>query len=154
MDAAIASEGSGYFLKEEVKKALAKAGYEMIDVGQQEENGGFSYVDAGRADGLALVRGQADRAIVFCGTGAGVSLAANKVKGGPLRGVRGTVFRPARFDSGYRERNRDKGVYRGRRTGVQNGARAFARVFWRVLRQNSGGTVHMHQELCESENME
>ena len=82
MRVAIASEGSGFGLKEKVKQWLCRNGHEVLDVGRLcEDDESISYVDAGRNAAQIVASGQAERAIVICGTGAGVSLAANKVKG-------------------------------------------------------------------------
>ena len=80
MKIAIASDHGGYQLKEEVKKYLEDRGIEILDLGTNSEES-VDYPEYGHACGEAVASGKADRGIVCCGTGIGISLAANKVKG-------------------------------------------------------------------------
>ncbi|MDR2088261.1 MAG: ribose 5-phosphate isomerase B [Clostridiales Family XIII bacterium] len=80
MRIAIASDHGGYALKEYLKGHLAKRGAEALDLGTDSEES-VDYPAFGRACGEAVVSGRADRGIVCCGTGIGISIAANKVKG-------------------------------------------------------------------------
>ena len=80
MKIAIASDHGGYQLKEEVKKYLEDRGIEILDLGTNSEES-VDYPEYGHACGEAVARGKADRGIVCCGTGIGISIAANKVKG-------------------------------------------------------------------------
>jgi ribose 5-phosphate isomerase B len=59
-----------------VKAALAERGHEVVVVGEGE-----LWPDVGRAVGVAVAAGDADRGVVCCWTGTGVSIAANKVPG-------------------------------------------------------------------------
>jgi ribose 5-phosphate isomerase B len=59
-----------------IKAALAEQGHEIVLVGE-----GIPWPDAGRGVGEAVVEGRADRGVVCCWTGTGVSMAANKVAG-------------------------------------------------------------------------
>ena len=80
MKIAIASDHGGYQLKEEVKKYLQERGIEVLDLGTDSEES-VDYPAFGYACGEAVAQGKADRGIVCCGTGIGISIAANKVKG-------------------------------------------------------------------------
>lgn len=80
MKIAVASDHGGYKLKEYLKKYLEKKGEEVIDLGTDSEES-VDYPVYGKACGEAVVSGKADRGIVCCGTGIGISIAANKVKG-------------------------------------------------------------------------
>ncbi len=80
MKIAIASDHGGYKLKEEIKKYLADRDLEILDLGTNSEES-VDYPQFGHACGEAVAGGQADRGIVCCGTGIGISIAANKVKG-------------------------------------------------------------------------
>ena len=77
---ALASDHAGYILKEELKKHLEEQGYTLLDCGTD----GLSSVDYPVfADRLcaALQAGEAGCGILVCGTGVGMSMAANKHKG-------------------------------------------------------------------------
>lgn len=63
-------------LTEHVKAALAERGHEVV-VKREDE----PWPDVGRRVGEAVASGQADRGVVCCWTGTGVSMAANKVEG-------------------------------------------------------------------------
>ncbi|MGI6732516.1 MAG: ribose 5-phosphate isomerase B [Anaerovoracaceae bacterium] len=83
MKIALASDHGGYALKERVKKYLIEKGFQssdLVDLGCHSEES-VDYPIYGKACGEAVVSGQADKGIVICGTGIGISIAANKVKG-------------------------------------------------------------------------
>ena len=80
MKIAIASDHGGYQLKEEIKKYLEGRNIEVVDLGTNSEES-VDYPIYGKACGEAVMSGTADRGIVCCGTGIGISIAANKVKG-------------------------------------------------------------------------
>ncbi len=63
-------------LSDEVAEALAKAGHEVVLRLEDEP-----WPDVGRRVGEAVAHGEADRGVVCCWTGTGVSIAANKVPG-------------------------------------------------------------------------
>ena len=76
MRIACAFDHAGTPLRDVVLEALAAAGHEPIDLGADDD-----YPDAARKAGAALRDGLAERAIVVCGSGAGVSVAASKIVG-------------------------------------------------------------------------
>lgn len=78
---AIASDFSGFLLKEQVKRYLEEKGYTLEDVGQRDESQPMMYYDAAVRLADAVQYGGCVKGIVCCGTGAGVSLIANKHKG-------------------------------------------------------------------------
>ena len=80
MKIAVASDHGGFKLKEEVKAHLLERGLEVLDLGTNSEES-VDYPAFGKACGEAVAKGEADRGIVCCGTGIGISIAANKVKG-------------------------------------------------------------------------
>ena len=80
MKIAAASDHGGFALKEEVKKHLMEIGIEVLDLGTHSEES-VDYPVYGKACGEAVASGKADLGIVVCGTGIGISIAANKVKG-------------------------------------------------------------------------
>ena len=80
MKIAVASDHGGFKLKEEVKAHLLERGLEVLDLGTHTEDS-VDYPAYGKACGEAVASGQADCGIVVCGTGIGISIAANKAKG-------------------------------------------------------------------------
>ena len=80
MKIAIGSDHGGFELKEKVVKLLTGKGYEILDLGCNSVES-VDYPKYGRLVGEAVVEKKADKGIVICGTGIGISIAANKVKG-------------------------------------------------------------------------
>lgn len=80
MKIAMACDHGGLELKEDIKKYLEEQGVEVIDLGTNTTDS-VDYPEYGKACGEAVISGKADRGIVCCGTGIGISIAANKVKG-------------------------------------------------------------------------
>lgn len=80
MKIAIGSDHGGYDLKEFLKNELIKKGYDITDFGANGKDP-FDYPDVAREVAVSIKDKKYDRGILICGTGIGVSLAANKVKG-------------------------------------------------------------------------
>lgn len=80
MKIVIGCDHAGFPLKEEVKQKLLKEGHEIIDVGTNSAES-VDYPIYGRAVGEAVANGEAERGIAICGSGIGISIACNKVKG-------------------------------------------------------------------------
>jgi ribose 5-phosphate isomerase B len=80
MKIALAADHGGFELKETVKGYLKEKGYDVLDLGTDSVES-VDYPNYGKACGEAVMSGKADRGIVCCGTGIGISIAANKVKG-------------------------------------------------------------------------
>ncbi|MEY2719419.1 MAG: ribose 5-phosphate isomerase [Bacteroidota bacterium] len=80
MTISIGSDHAGYAYKEELKSMLSALGHDVIDVGTESEDS-VDYPDYGIA-AAALVRDdKADYAVLICGSGIGISIAANKLQG-------------------------------------------------------------------------
>lgn len=79
MKIAIGCDHGGYTLKAPISKMLTDMGYDVLDLGCDGEK--VDYPDYGQKVGEAVASGEADRGIVICGTGIGISIAANKVPG-------------------------------------------------------------------------
>ncbi|MFB0923286.1 MAG: ribose 5-phosphate isomerase B [Alphaproteobacteria bacterium] len=77
---AIASDHAGPPLKAVLKAELEQRGYTVLDLGTHGDDS-VDYPDFGRAVGEAVASGQAGRGIVICGTGIGISIAANRIAG-------------------------------------------------------------------------
>ncbi|GHU63642.1 ribose 5-phosphate isomerase B [Clostridia bacterium] len=81
MKIVLASDHGGYRLKEEVKKALSeRQDIDVADLGTDSEES-VDYPIFGEAAAEYVASGKAERGIVFCGTGIGITMAANKTKG-------------------------------------------------------------------------
>lgn len=77
---AVGSDHGGFALKREIMKHLSERGLEFKDFGTYSEES-CDYPVYGEAVARAVASGQCDRGILICGTGIGVSITANKVKG-------------------------------------------------------------------------
>lgn len=77
---ALGSDHGGYALKEAVKKHLDAEKIEYRDFGAHCAES-CDYPDMALAPCKAVVSGQCEKALLFCGTGIGISIAANKVRG-------------------------------------------------------------------------
>lgn len=80
MKIAIGSDHAGYRLKTEIFEYLTKKGYDLIDFGTNSLDS-CDYSDYGFKVGEAVVNGVAEKGILVCGTGIGISIAANKIPG-------------------------------------------------------------------------
>ena len=80
MKIALASDHAGYELKMGIEDFLTGQGIEVLDVGCGPSEA-IDYVDYAAKAAQRLVRGDHDRAILFCGTGMGMAIVANKFKG-------------------------------------------------------------------------
>ena len=77
---AIAGDHGGFELKELLKEYILKYGVDVIDLGT-DGCASVDYPDFGARAGIAVADGEADGAIVICGSGIGISIAANKIPG-------------------------------------------------------------------------
>ena len=80
MKVAIGSDHGGFDLKEYIKAHLEEEGYMVLDKGCHSKES-CDYPVFGRAVANAVAAGEAERGIVICTTGIGISITANKVKG-------------------------------------------------------------------------
>ena len=80
MRIAAGSDHAGFQLKQEMVEHLRRAGHEVLDLGT-DGAAAADYPDYAEAVGLAIREGRADRGLLICGSGVGVSVAANKIPG-------------------------------------------------------------------------
>lgn len=80
MRVAIGSDHAGFHLKGRLRDLLRAEGYDVTDLGTHSTESA-DYPEFARAVGQAVASGKAERGILICGTGIGVSIAANKVPG-------------------------------------------------------------------------
>ena len=74
---AVASDHAGFDLKEILKRDLQEAGHEVLDLGTNSTQS-VDYPDFGTAMADAVASGKAERGVLVCGTGIGISIAANR----------------------------------------------------------------------------
>ena len=80
MKIVLASDHGGFELKETIKEHLINRGYDIKDIGVHGTSS-VDYPDYGKRAAMMVADQEVDRGIIVCGTGIGISIAANKVKG-------------------------------------------------------------------------
>lgn len=80
MKIALGADHGGFELKEKIKAHLIEKGYEVLDLGTHSTES-VDYPTFGHAVGHVVVDKKADYGVLVCGTGIGISIAANKVPG-------------------------------------------------------------------------
>ncbi|MDO5301452.1 MAG: ribose 5-phosphate isomerase B [Tissierellia bacterium] len=80
MKIVIGSDHGGYHYKEQMKEYLTEKGHEVVDVGTHSEDS-VDYPVYAKKTAHTLLDEGGDFGIIFCGTGIGISIAANKVAG-------------------------------------------------------------------------
>ena len=110
----VGSDHAGFELKQEVVRHLSAAGHDVEDIGT-ESTASVDYPDFGAAIGRTVADGGAELGIAICGSGIGISIAANKVPG-----VRAATVSDATSARLSREHNDANVLCLGQRlTGVQ-----------------------------------
>ena len=80
MRIAIGNDHAAVELKQEIKEYVESLGHEVVNFGT-DSNESCNYPEFGEKVGMAVVSGEYDCGILICGTGVGISIAANKVNG-------------------------------------------------------------------------
>jgi ribose 5-phosphate isomerase B len=78
---AIGSDHAGFPLKDAIRRELERLGHEVVDVGTTSATESVDYPDYAIPVAERVASGGAERGVVVCATGIGVSIAANKVDG-------------------------------------------------------------------------
>jgi ribose 5-phosphate isomerase B len=81
MKVIIGADFAGFGLKEDVKSHLEEQGVNLIDIGMHNLNEEIPYYEVAAIAAKKIQTGEAEKGILFCGTGMGVSIVANKFKG-------------------------------------------------------------------------
>jgi len=81
MKVAVAFDHRGVKLRERILAELAALGHEPVDLGTDAPEPRIDYPDKAREVGEAILGGDAERALLVCGSGVGASVAANKIAG-------------------------------------------------------------------------
>jgi len=80
MKIVVGNDHRGFEAKQQIKAIVTQLGHECIDVGSADSNP-VDYPDPAYLAAMAVAGKKADRAILACGTGIGMSITANKIKG-------------------------------------------------------------------------
>jgi ribose 5-phosphate isomerase B len=78
---AVAFDHAGVTLRARILPLIAALGHEPLDLGTDSAEPPIDYPDKALEVGRAVVSGRAERGIIICGSGAGVAVAAGKIKG-------------------------------------------------------------------------
>jgi ribose 5-phosphate isomerase B len=81
MKIALAGDHAGFALKQHLAAFLRAAGHDVIDLGVETDAVPSDYPDIAELVAAAITDGRAERGILACGSGVGVSIAANKIPG-------------------------------------------------------------------------
>ena len=131
MKIAIGSDHAGFSLKQELIVALDKAGHAVLDLGTNSSDP-VDYPDFAGAVARSVVSGESDRGILICGSGIGMSIAANRFPG--IRAALCLDVETARLSRAHNDSN--VLVMAGRKTG---GAEARAIVHTWLMSEFEGG---------------
>ena len=77
----LGSDHAGFPLKDEIRSHLAKAGHEILDRGSESASKDVDYPDFAVKVVEDVLEGRADKGVLICGTGIGMSITANRFKG-------------------------------------------------------------------------
>jgi len=102
MKIAIGADHAGFALKERLREKLVREGHEVIDHGTRNADS-TDYPDYAAPVAHAVASGAADRGILVCYTGVGMSISANKVRG--IRAALGTNVEEVRLVRGHNDAN-------------------------------------------------
>jgi ribose 5-phosphate isomerase B len=137
MRIAVAGDHRGFPYKAPLVRALTDDGHEVLDLGTNSTDA-VDYPDFACAVGMAMREGRAELGVLVCGSGAGVSIAANKV-----RGVRAVLAHDLFTARQSREDDDANVICLG--TGVVDVERAIALVREFVAARFSGAERHVRR---------
>jgi ribose 5-phosphate isomerase B len=102
MKVALASDHAGYNYKEKVKVYLLSKGFEIVDYGALNAERS-DYPDFAHTASEGILRGEAERGVFVCGSGIGISIAANRHKG--IRAVDAVTEEMAKLSRQHNDTN-------------------------------------------------
>lgn len=120
---AIGADHAGFELKTALKRDLAEMGFEINDLGTEDASP-VDYPDIGNAVASVVAAGKAARGVLICGTGIGMSIAANR-----HRGVRAALCHDVAAAQAARRHNDANVLALGARSTGTETARACLRAF-------------------------
>ncbi len=120
---ALGADHGGFLLKEAIKKYLDQKGISYYDFGTNSSES-VDYAPFGEKVAYAVANGEAEKGILCCGTGIGISIAANKIKG-----IRAAVVTNAFCAKATREHNDANILCMGGRVITEQEAVEFTDIF-------------------------
>ncbi len=102
MKIAIGADHAGFPLKEQLRDRLTREGHQVVDYGTHGSDS-TDYPDYAAPVARDVASGRADRGILVCSTGVGMSIAANKIPG--VRAALGTNLEEVRLVRGHNDAN-------------------------------------------------
>ncbi|WP_028400656.1 ribose 5-phosphate isomerase B [Ectobacillus panaciterrae] len=132
MKVVVASDHGGMNIRKEIIGLLEEMGIEHIDLGCECEAGSVDYPDFAFPAAEMVAKGEADKGILICGTGIGMSIAANKVKG-----IRCALVHDTFSAKATREHNDSNMLAMGERVIGPGLARDIARIW--LMAEYEGG---------------
>lgn len=102
MKIAVANDHAGFPARQIILDTLEKTGHQVIDLGSPDDQA-VDYPDYAEKACQAVARGEADRAVLVCGTGQGMAIAANKMPG--IRAARCLSARDAELARSHNDSN-------------------------------------------------
>jgi RpiB/LacA/LacB family sugar-phosphate isomerase len=124
MKVIIGSDHAGFAAKQALAAALKRMGHSVVDAGTDGPEPSVDYPDFAAQVGRAVAGAEAERGVLVCGTGVGMSMAANKIPG-----IRAAVVTDA-FTAEMARRHNDANVLcMGARTQTPEKMEEFARIF-------------------------
>ena len=91
MQIAIGADHAGFTMKEDLAAQIRKLGHDVLDLGAYRADSSDDYPDFAEAVGKAIIEGKAERGVLICGSGVGVSVAVNKIPGIPSKNFYGEI---------------------------------------------------------------
>lgn len=145
MKVAIASDHGGLNIREEIKKLMDEMGIQYEDFGCECDTS-VDYPDYALPVAEKVAKGEVDRGILICGTGIGMSIAANKVKG-----IRCALVHDVFSAKATREHNNSNILAMGERVIGPGLAREIARV-WLTTEFEGGRHENRLNKIADIEN--
>jgi len=102
MRIAVGADHAGFVLKQHIRKSLEAKGHEVVDKGTQSLES-CDYPDFAAAVARDVASGAAERGVLICSTGVGMSIAANKIAG--VRAALGTTLDEVRLVRSHNDAN-------------------------------------------------
>ena len=140
----IGCDEAAFHLKEQLKEFLISLGHEVIDKGVYDESPCL-YPDVAVSAALEIINGNAERGVLMCGTGIGMSISANKVPG-----IRAAVCHDAFSTERSRKSNNAQVMCMGSRVLAPHLAMYLVKL-WLCCEFEGGGSTAKVEKIMEYE---